>query len=171
MPPCPTSFFFWDKVSLCSPGCPGCFGVCHPTWFPVNIFNCSSVAYEWLIAFNRRVNYKMLKSGPLKPQWEIITSLGQLCWHMFLVSALGRHRQVDLGEFQDSLVYRASSRAGRGRRAGPAVEYLMILQRIWLWFPALLSGSSQPPITPVSGDLMPFDLQGHLHAHGTHKHM
>ena len=39
-----------------------------------------------------------------------IRPVARLCWHTPFISALGRHRQVDFGEFETSLVYRASSR-------------------------------------------------------------
>ena len=38
------------------------------------------------------------------------TNLGQAWWHMALILALGRQRQVDLCEFKGSLDYIASSR-------------------------------------------------------------
>ena len=42
-------------------------------------------------------------------------------------------------------------------------------RRRWPRIPAPTSSSSQFPITPIIGDLMPSDLYGHLLAHGAHK--
>ena len=45
--------------------------------------------------------------------WELkIQGLGKAMWHMPLIPTLGRQRQVELCEFEGSLVYRASSRTG-----------------------------------------------------------
>ena len=38
---------------------------------------------------------------------------------MPLIPALGRQRQVDLGEFESSMVYKASSRTARSKQKNP----------------------------------------------------
>jgi hypothetical protein len=43
-------------------------------------------------------------------------------WHTPLVPALGRQRQVDLCEFEVSLVYRVSSRIVKAKRRDPVLK-------------------------------------------------
>ena len=43
----------------------------------------------------------------------IVAGLAGQWWRMHLIPALGRQRQVDLSEFEASLVYRVSSRRAR----------------------------------------------------------
>lgn len=53
---------------------------------------------------------------------EILRQAGQW-WHRPLISALGRQRQVNLCEFEASLVYRASSRIGfKATQRNPMLE-------------------------------------------------
>ena len=43
-------------------------------------------------------------------------------WHMPLIPALGRQRQVELCEFEASLVYRVSSRIARATQRNPVLR-------------------------------------------------
>ena len=46
----------------------------------------------------------------------------QQCWHTPLIPALRRQRQVDVYEFEASLVYRSSSRTARATQKNPALK-------------------------------------------------
>ena len=55
-------------------------------------------------------------------RWNFLTMSARQWWHMPLVPALRRQRQVDFWEFEASLFYRVSSRTGLKKKK-KAVSY------------------------------------------------
>jgi hypothetical protein len=98
------SFFlflvFRDRVSLYSPGCPGTHFVDQAG---LELRNPPASAFQVL-------GLKVCTTTP--GLWHKIL-WHKLLWHKLLILALERYKQVDLCEFEASLVYLASSRIAR----------------------------------------------------------
>ena len=66
--------------------------------------------------------YSVAKYKLASSMWFLQVCLAGRWWRTPLIPALGRQRQVDLYEFETSLIYRASSRTGTKTTEKPCFE-------------------------------------------------